>query len=349
MGVRTWSRWFGLCLLLSACDGAPQQTGVQQGDRTDDEGDGDGDKGDGEGDGDEGDGDAGDGDDQGDGDAGDGDDQGDGDAGDGDNQGEDGPADGDPSKPVVTISEAKCGVPTGGLGPLGSANVKIGGRDVVVGYPCSKHEGAAVTVILLLHGTQEVESAKFYTHGYFAAYKLVDSHNLIVVEPKSVVRRWAQEDGGKDTPHLYEVIDWVYEKFAKYNLTGLWVAGHSWGAMFAKTFVCDAMLEERARGVIGMSGGTSKVTCGAGISQIHTVGDADTVAGMPDQTTHAKAHGCGNKTAAMDMGDGQMRSEWPDCDEGFAHAEYTMGDHDHITPINPEVVEDIIKRVKATE
>lgn len=291
----------------------------------------------------------------------------------------DGPMSGDPSKPVVSIPDVACGGPKGGLDSLvgggsaggfpvpGTPNLKIGGRDVILSYPCDKHEGAPVTFILNLHGTMPSEELKFYQHGYFAAHKLTTSHNLIVASPKSVVSQWANGDGGKDAPHLYEVIDWVYSKFSKFKITGLWVAGHSWGSMFAKSFVCDAMLKERARGVIGMSGGTSGVGGGIGfapsaggastagcadrISQIHTVGDAEAGAtgGLPDQTAAATKHGCGARSGAMDIGNGQLLRQWPDCQPGWVHTEYTMGAHEHTTPINPEVVQKIVEQIKSTE
>jgi hypothetical protein len=184
---------------------------------------------------------------------------------------------------------------------------------VILTYPCNKHEGAAVTFVLNLHGTMPEEDLKLYQHSYFAASSLTDSHNLIVAEPKSVVSQWGNGDNGQDLPHLYEVIDTVYSLFgSKFHINGLWVAGHSWGAMFAKSFVCDAKLAERARGVIGMSGGSTGVGggglggflgggggagttgCADRISQVHTVGDQEVsggVPGLPDRTAAATKHG----------------------------------------------------------
>lgn len=170
----------------------------------------------------------------------------------------DGPVNGDPSKPVVSIPDAACGGSKGGLDGLvggafggfpvpGTANIKIGGRDVILTYPCNKREGAVVTFILNLHGTMPDESLKFYQHSYFAAHTLSDSHNLIIATPKSVVSQWGNGDNGVDKPHLYEVIEWVYGKFSKFQIAGLWVGGHSWGSAFAKGFVCDEKLKARAR------------------------------------------------------------------------------------------------------
>lgn len=288
----------------------------------------------------------------------------------------DGPVDGDPSKPVVAIPSVACGGSKGGLDGIvgggfggfpvpGSPNLKIGGRDVILTYPCNKREGAVVTFILNLHGTMPDDGLKFYQHGYFAAHKLSDSHNLIIATPKSVVSQWGNGDNGVDKPHLYEVIDWVYTNFSKFKIAGLWVAGHSWGSMFAKTFVCDEKLKERARGVIGQSGGTTGVGGGFGalgggmasagcadrLSQIHTVGDAEAGAtgGVPDQTAAAMKHGCGAKSGPKDLGNNQQVTTWPNCSPGWTHFNVTMGAHEHTTPINPEVVKYIVEQIKATE
>jgi hypothetical protein len=56
--------------------------------------------------------------------------------------------------------------------------------------------------------------------------------------------------------------------------------------------------------------------CAEYISQIHTVGDTDSVAGLPDQTAAAAKHGCDAKTPANDLGSAQMLEEWPNCDKG---------------------------------
>ena len=66
-----------------------------------------------------------------------------------------GPEDGDASKPVVAIDGVACrnpSVPSFGA----SANLKVDDRDVILDYPCDKHEGAPMTFILNLHGTTPV-------------------------------------------------------------------------------------------------------------------------------------------------------------------------------------------------
>jgi pimeloyl-ACP methyl ester carboxylesterase len=197
------------------------------------------------------------------------------------------------------------------------------------------------------------EGLKLYQHSYFSAHKLVNSHNLIVASPKSVVAQWTNGDNGQDLPHLYEVIDWVYEKFSsKFKITGMWVGGHSWGSMFAKRFVCDPLLAERVRGVIGMSGGPIGIIggCASKLSEIHTVGEQEGgEAGVPDQTGAAAAHGCEARLAPRDIGNGQMLYDWPNCDPGWTHHNFVMGNHNHITPIDDPVVKYIVDQIKATE
>jgi hypothetical protein len=295
----------------------------------------------------------------------------------------DGDPNGDPSKPVVSVPSIACasagGGALGGLGGLGglgvpvpgSANTKIGGRDVILSYPCNKREGAHVTFILNLHGTMSDEGLKFYQHGYFAAHTLATSHNLIVATPKSVVSQWGNGDNGVDRPHLFEVIDWVYANLGtKFKIAGLWVAGHSWGSMFAKTFACDEKLNGRVRGVIGQSGGATGVGgrgfggltggaagggastagCADRVSQIHTNGDQEGgESGVPDQTAAATKHGCKAKVGPKDIGNMQMVSEWPECSPGWTHFNVVMGGHAHTTPINPEVVKYIVEAIKKTE
>ena len=276
-----------------------------------------------------------------------------------------GPDDGDPSKPTVTLPDVPCSMGAGA--GFGTANLKVGERDVILTYPCGKHEGANMSFILLLHGTMATENIKFYTHSYFAAYSLASTHNLIIAEPKSLASQWGNTmenpDASKDKQHLLDVIDYVYTNLGKFNINSLWVAGHSWGAFYAKQFICDTTIMDKARGVIGMSGGTGLPGPGFGasgnltptkncadyISQIHTVGDMDMVNGLPDQTKAATAHGCAAKVGPTDIGKMQMLDEWPNCQPGWVHEDFTMGSHTHTTAINPEVVKQIVEKVKAAD
>jgi hypothetical protein len=109
-----------------------------------------------------------------------------------------GPDDGDPSAPIFETPDVACGGP-GGF--TGSANFELGGREMIVTYPCNKHAGAPMIFFLNLHGTTPV-NLHFYQHGYFSAHQFAASHNLIVVTPSSVVEQWGNGDNGQDEPHL---------------------------------------------------------------------------------------------------------------------------------------------------
>lgn len=280
-----------------------------------------------------------------------------------------GPDDGDPAKPLVALPDVPCGGPQGGFG-LGRANLMVDGREVILTYPCDKHEGANVTFLLLLHGTNPNEQTKAYIHGYFAAHTLATSHNLIVATPKSRASQWGNTGenpaASEDKPHLLHVIDYVYQNLGtKLNINSLWVGGHSWGAMYGKRFVCDTALRDKARGVIGMSGGATapggrafgssgsdlELTsdCADYIGQVHTVGDRDSVAGLPDQSAAAAKHGCAAKTPPSDLGGMQLVEEWPGCSAGWVHENITMGNHTHTTAVDPEVVKHVVEKIKATE
>jgi hypothetical protein len=248
-----------------------------------------------------------------------------------------GPKDGDPSRPVVAIANIPCG-PRPSLLGLTETNAKIGSRDVHVAYPCNKHEGAPVTFVLNLHGTMPTENLKLYQVAYFSINTLVDSHNIITVAPKSVVSQWGNGDGGADEPHLREVIAWVYETFGKLDIRGMWVGGHSWGAMYTSTFGCKAELADKVKGLIIMSGLETLPSCAARVAVIDTVAEDD-IAGPMDQKMVPAQHGCA-APQEIKLGNNEQ-TLWPDCQPGFVHANYFMLGKGHADYMDAEVVESI--------
>lgn len=248
-----------------------------------------------------------------------------------------GPEDGDPSKPIVSVPGVNCG-PNPSLFGLTSTNVEIGGRGVHVAYPCNKHEGAPVTIILNLHGTMDNEDLKLYQVAYFSANTLVDSHNFITLAPKSVVSQWTNGDGGKDMPHLMEVIEWAYANFAKFDIRGMWVAGHSWGAMFTGRFACDPSIQDKVVGAFLMSGSGMNITCANRISVLSSAAEMD-IGPVINQGQVPASHGCGASQESM-IGN-NVETYWPDCDPGFTHANYFMLGKGHIDYIDADVVKRI--------
>jgi hypothetical protein len=268
---------------------------------------------------------------------------------------------GDPAKPVVMAEGVACraagGAGGGAAAGLGSPNAKVGDRDLIVDYPCGKHEGAHMTVILNLHGTLIMGAPWQYQRGYFSAYRFVDSHNLIVVQPHSVSTasagaQWGNMDNGMDEPHLLAVVDWVWKTFSKYQLTGLWVGGHSWGAAYAtggrvgKGFVCHDAFKDKARGAIGMSG-AGIPPCIDRVSLISTRGGMENIA-LLDQTAAAMKHGCMTPIKGPDaVGNNERR--WFDCGGKWVHDDYLMTGKAHTDFMDQEVVKKIVETIKATE
>lgn len=245
----------------------------------------------------------------------------------------DGPVDGDPSRPMVEVPGVPCGPPQVGFNS-NPPTVQIGGRDVVVAYPCA-HEGAAVTFFLFLHGTlQEAQKVPF-TMGAFPIHEMVDSDNVIVVVPKAIGTQWGNGDNGEDLPHLYEVVDWVYETFGdRFDVRSMWASGGSWGAFYLnRTFACDPRFEGRLRGVRMVVGGGCP-RCSDRLSCI--VAQQELELGMgapltPEQQemrssgasidTYAQMHGCDPKTGPVSLGPVRHWT-WANCDPGWVHSYY---------------------------
>lgn len=253
-----------------------------------------------------------------------------------------GPEDGEPGQPVVAAAGVPCG-PHPSLFGLTSTNVKIGGRDVHVAYPCNKRKGAPVTFILNLHGTMPVEALKLYQVAYFSANTMVNSHNLIVASPKSVVAQWGNGDGGADEPHLKAVIDWVYTTFKDFDIRAMWVGGHSWGAMYTSTFACKQELADKVKGAIIMSGFPTMPACSSRISVINTNAENDLAGPLP-QGKIPMQHGCG--AAEMKTLGNNTQTLWPNCQGGFVHSNYLMLGKQHADYIDAQVIKSIADLIK---
>jgi hypothetical protein len=244
-----------------------------------------------------------------------------------------GPVDGDPMKPMVTVDGIPCGAPNVGFGSS-PPTVQIGGRDVVVAYPCM-NEGAQVTFFLFLHGTLQDAQKVPFTMAAFPIHEHVDSDNVIVVVPKAVGTQWGNMDDGKDLPHLYEVVDWVYATFGeKVDIRSMWASGGSWGAFYLnRTFACDPMFEGRLRGVRMVVGGGCPA-CSDRLACIVAQQELELGGGMTlsaeEQTmavdragldSFATMHGCDARTGPESLGPVRAWT-WANCDPGFAHSYY---------------------------
>jgi hypothetical protein len=250
----------------------------------------------------------------------------------------DGPVDGDPAAPMFAVDGVPCGAPT--VGFTGSPpTVQIGGRDVVVAYPCV-NDGAQVTFFLFLHGTLQDAQKVPFTMAAFPIHEFVDSHNVIVVVPKAIGTQWGRMDDGQDLPHLYEVVDWVYATFGqKLSIKSMWASGGSWGAFYLSTFACDPMFEDRLRGVRMVVGGgcpscSNRLACIVAQQELELgmgsalSADAQDMAVMRANIDgYATTHGCDARTGPTSYGPVRAWT-WPNCDAGFAHS-YYLGAGEH--------------------
>jgi pimeloyl-ACP methyl ester carboxylesterase len=254
-----------------------------------------------------------------------------------------GPDDGNPGQPIVAIPNIKCG-PNPSLAGLTSTNVVIGGRNVHVAYPCNKHKGAPVTFILNLHGTMPLEELKLYQVAYFAANNYVNSHNLITVAPISAGSQWGNDDGGKDEPHLKEVIAWTYATFKDFDIRSMWIGGHSWGAMYTTTYVCRPELMDKVRGAILMSTFPMMPACASRISVINTNAEDDIAEPLP-QGNIPMSHGCAAEMKTK-LGNNDQ-TLWPNCMKGFVHSNYLMFGKAHADYMDDVVVKSIVDLIKS--
>jgi hypothetical protein len=254
-----------------------------------------------------------------------------------------GPDDGDPNKPVIGLTDVKCKPANATTFGLGTANFKVDNRDVIIDYPCNKHEGAPVTFILNLHGTSPVNT-HFYQEGYFSAFKYLASNNLIIATPSAVDQQWGNNDNGADLPYLMNVIDWVYKNLGtKFDIRSMWVGGHSWGAMYTATFGCKPELADKVRGLIIMSGSPVLPACASKMSIIDTNAEMDIAAPL-DQGTTPMSHGC--KASQMMMLGNNTQTLWPDCTKGFVHSNYLMLGKMHTDFMDDVVVKSIVDLIK---
>lgn len=267
-----------------------------------------------------------------------------------------GPEDGDPSKPMVSIPGVTCG----NASLMALQTVKITDRDVVVAYPCA-HEGAPVTFFLFLHGTVDEPMKVTFTMNAWAIHNLVDSHNVIVVAPKAIGTQWGNGDEGKDLPHLYDVVDWVYNTFGKkFDIRSMWAQGGSWGAFYLSTvFACDPKFQDRLRGIQLVVGGgcpscSNRLSCVVAQEELEKGGGNPLTAEQKEGyasgaaiDTYATTHGCDGKKGPVALGNAQAW-DWPNCDKGWVHS-YYMGPGNHADAWDPAVVKKATDDIKATE
>jgi hypothetical protein len=267
--------------------------------------------------------------------------------------------DGDPSKPMVSIPGIPCGPARAGFG-MPPPTVKIGGRDVVIVYPCA-HEGAQVTFLFTLHGTLPDAQKVAFTMNAGPFHRLADSHNVIYALPKAVGTQWGNGDGGKDLPHIHEVIDWVYATFGgKFDIRSMWAQGGSWGAAYlSRTLACDPKLENRLRGVRLIVGGgcprcSDRLSCIVAQQELELGGGSmlstsarETYADRANVASYAASKGCKPKTGPTSVGNSKYWS-WSDCDPGWVYS-YYMGPGQHADTWELATITKTMEEMKSIE
>ena len=149
-----------------------------------------------------------------------------------------------------------------------------------------------------------------------------------------------------DEPHLMAVIDWIYESFdgeGKFDIRGMWIGGHSWGAMYTSTFACKEELADRVVGAFPMSGMGQQLSCADRISVISSAAEDD-IGPVIDQGDVPASNGCGAPVESQ-IGENE-ETLWSGCNPGFVYATYFMLGKDHSSPIDDTVVERIADLIK---
>ena len=139
------------------------------------------------------------------------------------------------------------------------------------------------------------------------------------------------------------MIDWVYTQFADFDIRAMWVAGHSWGAMYSTTFACNPALADKVKGVVLQSGTGLNPACADRLSVISTAAESD-IGPVINQGGVPASHGCGAEQTHM-VGN-NVETYWPDCDPGFVHANYFMLGKAHADYIDADVVKRIGDLIK---
>jgi len=272
-----------------------------------------------------------------------------------------GPLDGDPAKPMVSIPNVPCGAPNVSFAGAPAGNmVKITNRDVFVAYPCA-HEGAAVTVYLAIHGTLGEGQKIPFTLTNFPVHTKVDTDNFIVVAPQAIGMQWGNGDNGMDLPHLYEVVDWVYNNFSeKFSIRGMWASGGSWGSIYLSTLACDPKLQDRLTGIrmivgAGCPSCSSRLSCIVGEQELEEGGGMVLTDAQKEMKVmganvekYAVMHGCDARTGPTNLGPVRAWT-WPNCDAGWAHS-YYLGPGQHADRWDdPMYVTHMVAEMKATD
>jgi len=139
----------------------------------------------------------------------------------------------------------------------------------------------------------------------------------------------------------------------------MWSHGGSWGARYLSTFACDAMLEDKLKGVYMVVGGgcpscSDRLSCVV-IQEELEKGNGNTLSPMQHEmlvddaniAPYAMQHGCGGKMGPSMVGNVRVW-DFPECDPGWFHA-YYLAPGQHADKLDQTAVVKLTDAMKATE
>ena len=114
--------------------------------------------------------------------------------------------------------------------------------------------GEKVTFLLNLHGGGSVGA---WQRAYFPAVDFKEKYRLVIATPsaatKEPARRWV---GEADDDHLRNIVELVFAKYGKENITRFWLVGHSQGGMTSRRLLgSDPFFQKTVDGFLSLSGG----------------------------------------------------------------------------------------------
>lgn len=123
-------------------------------------------------------------------------------------------------------------------------------RKYFLDYPCDLKPGEKVTFVLNLHGGGS--SSNWQRH-YFPIMDLKEKYRLVIASPFGPGGTW---QGGRDDPHLRNIVTAVEGAVGKDNIKAFWLAGHSFGGQTSNRLIMtDPFFTERVDGWVSLSGG----------------------------------------------------------------------------------------------
>ncbi|MEP7216900.1 MAG: alpha/beta hydrolase [Anaerolineaceae bacterium] len=217
------------------------------------------------------------------------------------------------------------------------------GRKFYLDDPDDLQPSEKVVFLLNLHGGGSVGA---WQRLYFPAFDYKEKYRLVVATPsaatKEPMRRWVDE---ADDEHLRNVVDFVFEKYGRKNISSFWLVGHSQGGMTSNRLLRSDFFKDRVDGWLSLSGGRiggielppsffanrgplpplpqgsdaprpgKAVAPESDISFIFASGELEMVS-LPETSPWAEKYGAGPRERLDDVVDDQPGKTWDTTREG---------------------------------